>query len=139
MCFNPHDPFYSASFPCGELYPLKLPLNIGLVCLLPQKCPDSEPLNSCGVSTNSVSFVQLQLRPHCKETSQFLRMVQETIPSKETELRRQANGALAALKPRSLPLMEVLGNDSPEKTLDWTFGRSGWQPCLFFGGCVCVR
>eukprot|EP00435_Cladocopium_sp_Y103_P075220 s46_g55.t1 len=49
--------------------------------------------------------------PESAQTYQFLRMIQETIPSKDAELRRQAGEAVASMKPRSLALRDIVGSD----------------------------
>jgi len=49
-------------------------------------------------------------------------MIQETIPSKDAELRRQAGEAVAAMKPRSLALRDIVGSDGAGKSLDWSLG-----------------
>eukprot|EP00438_Fugacium_kawagutii_P025000 Skav224821 [mRNA] locus=scaffold613:153429:159889:- [translate_table: standard] len=60
------------------------------------------------------------------ETYKFLRVMQETIPQQEVEIRRQASAAVAAMKPRSLKLLDILGTDDrmEGQDLDWSFGMN---------------
>lgn len=81
--------------------------------------------------------MKIKPRPHHAQAYRFLRMLQETISSREHEIQQQAAKAVAAMTPRCLPLAEILQNGAEGNTLDWSLSVLGkfwsWRvPVMFW-------
>lgn len=76
--------------------------------------------------------MKIKPRPHHAQAYRFLRMLQETINSREHEIQQQAAKAVAAMTPRCLPLAEILQNGTEGNALDWSLSNA-WQVLIMKG------